>query len=380
MKRLIRRQCARRDGCDTPEINNLRKIMRTNLNIAVSAMCLLGVLHGLMLLSMPAFAQGPPGRGPTTVESFVVEPAPLRSSINAVGTILADASAELRAELPGQVLQLHFEDGQRVSKGDPLFTIEATVLEAEVNEARANVEQSEAAFKRAQELIANSLVSATEFDTARADYNVGVARLLSSEARLSKAVIRSPFDGTVGLRRINIGDYATIGQIMVDVVRLDPLRVDFSAPETLLAQFKPGLIIDVSVGAYPNETFEGVITAIAPQIEVSGRSVTIRARLPNKELKLRPGLFAQVRVTLEVKPDALMVPEQAIWPIGQDKTVFVVEDGKAKQKTVTLGQRQDGMVEIVAGLSSGDEIVTAGQMKIFDGADVKTIADSGIRN
>lgn len=354
--------------------------MRTNLNIALSARRLLGILQGLLLLSMPAFAQGPPGMGPTTVESFVVEPAPLRSSINAVGTILADASAELRAELPGQVLQLHFEDGQRVSKGDPLFTIEATVLEAEVNEARANVEQSEAAFKRAQELIANSLVSATEFDTARADYNVGVARLLSSEARLSKAVIRSPFDGTVGLRRINIGDYATIGQIMVDVVRLDPLRVDFSAPETLLAQFKPGLLIDVSVGAYPNETFEGIITAIAPQIEVSGRSVTIRARLPNKELKLRPGLFAQVRVTLEVKPDALMVPEQAIWPIGQDKTVFVVEDGKAKQKTVTLGQRQDGMVEIVAGLSSGDEIVTAGQMKIFDGADVKTIADSGIRN
>jgi len=254
------------------------------------------------------------------------------------------------------------------------------VLEAEVNEARANVEQSEAAYKRAQELIADKLVSATEFDTARADYNVGVARLLSSEARLSKAVIRSPFDGTVGLRRINIGDYATTGQIMVDVVRLDPLRVDFSAPETLLAQLQPGLKINVSVGAYPNETFEGIITAIAPQIEVTGHSVTIRARLPNQELKLRPGLFAQVSVTLEVKPDALMVPEQAIWPIGQDKTVFVVEDGKASQKTVMLGQRQDGMVEIVSGLSSGDEVVTAGQMKIFDGADVKTIADSGIRN
>lgn len=349
--------------------------------MAVSAKRLVGILQGLaMLLCTQAFAQGPPGMGPTTVESFVVEPAPLRSSISAVGTILADASAELRAELPGQVLQLHFEDGQRVSKGDPLFTIEATVLEAEVNEARANVEQREAAYKRAQELIADRLVSATEFDTARADYNVGVARLLSSEARLSKAVIRSPFDGTVGLRRINIGDYATTGQVMVDVVRLDPLRVDFSAPETLLAQLQPGLTINVSVGAYPNETFEGVITAISPQIEVTGRSVTIRARLPNKELKLRPGLFAQVSVTLEVKPDALMVPEQAIWPIGQDKTVFVVEDGKAMQKTVTLGQRQDGMVEIVAGLSSGDEVVTAGQMKIFDGADVKTIPDSGIRN
>lgn len=356
--------------------------MRIKSNVAAPSRRIVGVIQGLtLLLCSQAIAQGgPPGRGPTTVESIIVEPAPLRSSVSAVGTILADASAELRAELPGQVLQLHFEDGQRVAKGDPLFTIEATVLEAEVNEARANAEQSEAAYNRAKELIADKLISATDFDTARADYNVGIARLLSSEARLSKAVIRSPFDGTAGLRRINIGDYATIGQIMVDVVRLDPLRVDFSAPETLLAQLQPGLKIDVSVGAYRDEIFEGVITAIAPQIEVSGRSVTIRARLPNKELKLRPGLFAQVSVTLKVKPNALMVPEQAIWPIGQNKTVFVVEDGKAVQKTVTLGQRQDAMVEVVSGLAAGDEIVTAGQLKIFDGADVKTVADSSFRN
>jgi membrane fusion protein (multidrug efflux system) len=352
------------------------------LNVAAPSRCIVGVIPALMLLlCSQAIAQGgPPGRGATTVESMIVEPAPLRSSVSAVGTILADASAELRAELPGQVLQLHFEDGQRVAKRDPLFTIEATVLEAEVNEARANVEQREAAYNRAKELIADRLISATDFDTARAEYNVGVARLLSSEARLSKTVIRSPFDGTVGLRQINIGDYATTGQIMVDVVRLDPLRVDFSAPETLLAQLQPGLKIDVSVGAYPNEAFEGVITAIAPQIEVAGRSVTIRARLPNKELKLRPGMFAQVSVTLQVKPDALMVPEQAIWPIGQNKTVFVVEDGKAVQKTITLGQRQNAMVEVVSGLTAGEEVVTAGQMKIFDGADVKTIADSGFRN
>jgi membrane fusion protein (multidrug efflux system) len=126
--------------------------------------------------------------------------------------------------------------------------------------------------------------------------------------------------------------------------------------------------------------FEGVITAIAPAVDVAGHSVAIRARLPNPDLKLRPGLFAQVSVTMAVRQDALMVPEQAIWPIGQDKTIFVVVDGKAMQRTVQIGKRQDNLVEVVSGLSAGDEVVTAGQLKIFDGAPVTTIPTIGSRN
>ena len=335
----------------------------------------------LVLVTGAVQAQGGPSGGrQVTVESTVVEASMLRSTVRAIGTVLADASALLRAEVPGQILALHFEDGQQVIKGMPLFSIEATVLQAEVNEAQANAEQSEAAYNRGKELVNDKLISATEFDAARANYNVSVARLLSSQARLSKTIIRAPFDGYAGLRLINIGDFAAIGQELVSVVRLDPLRVEFSVPETLLSQLKPGQKIDVSVGAYPGETFDGVITAIAPQIDVMGHSVAIRARLPNPELKLRPGLFAQVIVTLETKPDALMVPEQAIWQIGQEKTIYLVVDGKAVQKVVTLGQRQLGQVEIISGVTAGDEIVTAGQMKIFDGAAVKTIPATGIEN
>ena len=335
----------------------------------------------LVLSTGVALAQGgPPGGRKVTVESTVIEPSRLSSTVKAVGTVLADESALLRSEVSGQVMRLHFDDGQAISKGDPLFSIEATVLEAEANEAKANAEQTEAAYVRAKELVNDKLISATEFDTARANHNVSVARDLSAQARLSKTVIRSPFDGFVGLRMINVGDYATIGQQLVDVVRLDPLRVEFSVPETLLAQMKPGQTIDVSVGAYPGETFGGVITAIAPQIDVTGHSIAIRARLPNPELKLRPGLFAQVSVTLNVKADALLVPEQAIWPIGQDKTVYIIEDGKAVQKFVKLGQREPGRVEVVSGIAAGDEVITAGQMKIFDGADVNAIPATGLDN
>ena len=343
--------------------------------------CWITVLLAGVILAQPLEAEaqgGPPGGRMTTVESIVVEGRPLRSSVNAVGSILADASALLRAEVPGQVVGLHFRDGQRVAKGERLYSIEATVLEAEVNEARANVEQREAAYNRAKELVEDSLISATDFDTARAEYNVAVARLLSSEARLSKTVVRAPFDGFAGLRRINIGDYATIGQELVDIVRLDPLRVEFTVPETQLAKLREGQEVQVTVGAFPDEVFVGTVSAVAPQIDVAGRSVTLRAELPNPGYRLRPGLFAKVSITLDTRPDALMVPEQAIWPIGNDKTVFVVEDGVARQRVVRLGERKPGQVEIIEGLSAGEELVTAGQMKIFDGAKVKTVPAIGL--
>ena len=334
------------------------------------------IVLSLLLPCMLMAQGGPPGGRETTVESIIVETSRLEATVEAIGTVLADASATLRAEVPGQILERHFDDGQQVAKGDRLFSIEATVLEAEENEARANADQAEAAYKRAQRLIDEKLISDTDFDTARANYNVSVARLLSSQARLSKTVIRAPYDGFVGLRQINVGDYATIGQELVNVVRLDPLRVEFSVPETLLAQIRPGQDIDVAVGAYAGELFKGRITAIAPQIDVAGHNVTIRASLPNRDLRLRPGLFAQVTVTLDVKPDAIMLPEQAIWPMGQEKTVYLVVDGKAVRRTVRIGQRTPGRVEVVEGLQVGDEVVTAGQMKLFDGAAVRTVRPS----
>lgn len=328
----------------------------------------------LLLLSLCAVSSIAAAQGgfPTTVETVEVHASTMQSSVRAVGTLLAEASAVLRAEVPGQVVEIHFSEGQRVRKGDALFSIEATVLEAEVNEAQANAERSTAAFERAREMYAKKLISANDYDAAQANMNVDVARLLSSRAKLHKTVIRAPFDGYVGLRQINIGDYATVGQAMVDVVQLDPLRAEFSVPETLMPKLATGQSIEVTVDAYANEIFHGTITAVAPQIDVAGHSVAVRASLPNGELKLRPGFFVRVNVTLAEKADALLVPEEAIWPLGQDKTVYVVVDGKAQQRTVIIGERLPGQVEILSGLAVGEEIVTAGQMKLYEGAAVQT--------
>jgi membrane fusion protein (multidrug efflux system) len=287
--------------------------------------------------------------------------------------LLADASAELRTEVPGQILAIHFEEGQYVEQGARLFSIEATVLEADVNEARANAQRSQAAFERAQQLYEKRLISAADYDAAKANNNVDTARLLSSEARLVKTIIRAPFAGFTGLRKTNVGDYATVGQALVDLVRLDPLRVDFSVPETELAKVKTGQPVSVSVAAYPGRTFVGKVIAIAPHADVAGHSIQVRGSLPNPELLLRPGLFAQIEIALESRTDAIVVPEQAIWPVGQDKTVFVVVDGKAVQTVVQLGERRPGLVEVIDGIEVGDEIVTAGHMKLYDGVAVESV-------
>ena len=331
----------------------------------------------LLACASAALAQGgPPGGRAIAVETSVVARSELATGVRAVGTLVAEASATLRAEVPGQILAVHFDEGQPLEKGAPLYSIEATVLEAEVNEARANTSRSEAALKRAQELFAKQLISGTDYDAARANYDVDVARLRSSQARLSKTIIRAPFDGYVGLRRINIGDYATIGQELVDVVQLNPLRVAFSVPETLLPEIRPGQPIAVTVDAYPGEAFGGRITAVAPQTDVAGHSLEVRASLPNEELKLRPGLFVRIDVSLGTKADAIVIPEQAIWPVGQDKIVYVVVDGVARQRVVEIGIRQPGTVEVVQGLEPGEVIVTAGQMKLYDGANVRPVADA----
>ncbi len=326
---------------------------------------------------LAAYAQGGFGEsGPVQVELAEVRVTRLEFSVTAVGTLLAEASATVRPELPGQIEAMHFIEGQRLEKGAKMFSLEATVLEAEVNEARANAERSEASLQRAKAMHAKNLIPASDYDSARANYDVDMARLLSARAKLSKTVIRAPFSGFAGLRRVNVGDYVTTGQELVDLVQLDPLRVGFAVPETLLDKISPGQAVEVTVDAYPDDVFSGSISAIAPQVDARGHSLEIRARLPNADYRLRPGLFARIRVSLGFKPNAIVVPEEAIWPVGRDKTVYLVIDGTARQRIVSLGDRRPGVVEVVSGLAAGDVIVTAGQMKLHDGAKVQSVAGS----
>jgi membrane fusion protein (multidrug efflux system) len=198
-----------------------------------------------------------------------------------------------------------------------------------------------------------------------------------ARVQLDKTRIVAPFSGIVGLRHVSVGEYITSGQALVNLEAIDPVKADFRVPERFLPAIRVGQTIRIKVDAYPDDTFEGKVYAIDPRLDVAGRSLLVRALVPNKDQRLRPGLFARVTVLLQLKEDALSVPEQAIVPQGDAQYVFKIVNGKATLTKVVIGTRREGRVEIVDGLSAGDEVVTAGQLKIRDGSAVSIVNGVG---
>ncbi len=202
---------------------------------------------------------------------------------------------------------------------------------------------------------------------------VDQAVLELAKARLDKSMISAPFDGVVGLRKVSVGDFVNVGDDIVNLEQIDPLKTDFRVAEVYLGAVRPGQRIELRVDAFPGETFTGEVYAIDPLIDESGRSIVLRARLPNPDNRLRPGLFVRVALVLNERNGAIQVPEQALVPQGQDQFVFRVVDGKAALTKVVPGLRRDGMVEVVEGLDPNDTVVTAGQIKLRDGAEVQPV-------
>ncbi len=189
-----------------------------------------------------------------------------------------------------------------------------------------------------------------------------------ARVQLEKMRIVAPFAGIVGLRHVSVGEYLTAGQALVNLEAIDPVKADFRVPEKFLPAIRTGQGISIRLDAFPGETFKGEVYAIDPRIDVSGRSLLVRAKVPNPDRRLRPGLFARVTVLLQLKQDALTIPEQAIVPQGDSQFVFKIVDGKVTLTKVKIGMRRSGRVEILDGLSVDDEVVTAGQLKLRDGA------------
>ncbi len=323
----------------------------------------------------PAEAGGPPGGAPPpmAVETITVQLEPLQQGLSTVGTLRADESVVMRPEINGRLVQIHFEEGQRVQRGDPLFTLDAAVARAAMSEAEANVASAQRVNERASDLGAKQLLSQSEQDAALVALSISKARLASARAQLDKTVLVAPFGGVIGLREVSVGEVVSPGQALVNLVRLDPMEVDFSLPENELSQVSVGQPVTVVVDALDGLTVKGEVSAIEPVIDINTRSAKVRASVANPDYTLRPGLFA--RVTLGVGDAgamAIIVPEQALLQQGDTRFVYLVRDGKAVRADVTTGQRLPGRVAITSGLKAGDEVITAGQAKpmMFEGAAV----------
>lgn len=307
------------------------------------------------------------------VEAARVEVGAIASEVAAVGTLRSNEAVVIRSEIAGRITAIHFSEGDLIEKGARLFALDDSIYKAELAEAQASLNLSRRNFARAEELAQKGVGTQRAHDEARAALERGEASLELAEARLEKTKIAAPFRGILGLRKVSAGDYITPGQDLVNLEDIDPIKLDARIPERYLGALQPGQRIRFEVDAFPGAEFEGAVYAIDPLIDASGRSIAIRARIPNRDRRLKPGLFARVTLVLTQRENAVLVPEQAIVPRGDRRFVFKVVDGKAVLTQVTTGQRRAGRVEIVDGLAPADVVVTAGQLKIRDGAQVTVV-------
>jgi membrane fusion protein (multidrug efflux system) len=304
--------------------------------------------------------------------------APMPQTITAVGSLRSDESVMLRPEVAGRISAIQFKEGQPVAKGVILVRLDPVVNQAEVQQARANETLAKSKFNRAVDLAKQNFISSQAKDEAENNLKVAEAALALAEAHLAKTEIRAPFSGVIGLRSVSVGDYVKEGADMVNVESIDPLKVDFRVPETYFRQVQQGQPLSIALDSFPGKLYEGHVIAVNPLIDAAGRSVVIRAQVKNNDSRLRPGMFARVRLVTKDVQDALVVPEQAIVPEGDEQYVFRVLDGKAVRTKVETGQRRDAKVEIVKGLSIDDVIVVAGQIKLRDGVPVTISGNSSL--
>ncbi len=311
---------------------------------------------------------------PVPVEARPVSIGPVANAVSAVGTLRANESVVIRPEIDGRITAIHFEEGTPVAKGAALFSFDNFVARAELAEAEASLALSIRNYSRAEGLYKKGAGTGRGVDEARASLESDRAKIDLAKARLDKTKIAAPFAEIVGLRRVSVGDYASSGDELVNLESIDPIKVDFRIPERYLAGLHPGQILDIEVDAYPGRHFRGRVFAVDPRIDPDGRSIALRAEVPNAEELLRPGLFGRVRLVLNVRDNAITIPEQAIIPLGNARFVFTVVDGKAVKTEIALGQRGPGWVEVSEGLAPDAIVVTAGQLKIRDGTPVEVVA------
>ncbi len=309
------------------------------------------------------------------VKAVTVKVGKVSDEVTAVGTLLADESVIIRSEIDGRIVGLHFEEGQAVTAGARLVTLDNSEYEAQSAAVRADLKTEEQRLARTRELHQQNFISKDALDVQLGNVDRLKARLAEADSRVAKTQIRAPFSGTVGLRMVSPGAYVKAGEDIVRLESIGSIKADFRIPELFMSKIRPGQEVVLRLDAYPGEEFGGRVYAVEPVVDDRTRTVLMRARIPNKSNKLKPGMFVRVAVTLANRPNAIIVPEQSIWPQGRDTFVFRVVEGKAALTKIEIGNRQPGQVEVTAGLAPSDVVITEGQIKLRDGAPVMVMPE-----
>lgn len=306
------------------------------------------------------------------VELATVAVGRIAEVVRAVGTLEANESVMIRPEIAGLVTRVLFTEGQAVEKGMVMIELDDSELKARLDEADAQLEIARLTYGRMKQLLEshNTFVSQQQIDQAISNLRTAEANHNLYRTRLSKTKIRAPFAGYVGIRRISPGDYVQSGQDLVNLEDIRTLKIDFKIPETFLNRLFVGQRVEVTTDAYPGHTFTGEVYALDPRVDSSSRAVRVRATIPNAGAQLRPGLFAHVKLVLQETDQALLIPEEAVVPQRDRTFVYRVQDDIARWTEVSLGIREQGLVQVLGGLEKQDRVVRVGHQKLRDGARV----------
>jgi membrane fusion protein (multidrug efflux system) len=345
------------------------------------ALLVVGAIFGSKFYKLREAAAAMAGRRPPPA-SVTTEPAVAqtwRSELSAVGTVESFQGVTLRSEIDGRIIKLGFDSGVVVKAGDLLVELEADTERAQFKSLEAGAKLAAASLERARDLRASNTNTAVELETAEATHAQALAALEALKATLAKKNIVAPFAGRLGIRQINVGQFLNKGDTIVSLEAIHPAYVDFALPQQELPHLQPGLPVRVTVDAYPDRKFEGRIEAINPRVTEATRNVRLRAIVPNPDEALRPGLFAHVTVLLPAESAVLQLPSTAIVYSPYGNSVYVVVEKAApdgtkqfvvEQRFVTTGAKRGDQIAIMKGLNAGEQVVTAGQMKLRNGVAV----------
>lgn len=352
-----------------------RRNLATPISIAVAVVCAAWALYATQ--HRPQTAGGGPaagtaggrGGGATPVTIVTVRSERLSQKLEALGNARANESVDISSKTSNVVTAVRFRDGERVRQGQVLVQLDDATARADVAAAQAALTESEAQYNRSRELLDTQALSKSQFDQLEATLKSNRAKLQSAQARLEDTVIRAPFSGRVGLRRVSVGTLISPGDVITTLDDTSIIKLDFAVPENFLATLREGLSVRATAPAFPGRTFTGQVASIDSRVDMNTRSVTVRALLSNEDGALRPGMFLSVSLAKDER-ETMVIPEEALTPEAEKQFVFVVADGKASRREVRIGGRRPGSVEVLAGLNPGERVVVEGTQKIRDGATV----------
>jgi len=343
------------------------KITSSALILAVNTAALLG--------SGPGCSRQQSGRGfsmpPMPVEVATADIQKVTDRFEAVGTIEAIEAITVVTEIDAAVVSLPFAEGGFIHRGELIAQLDDSQLAAEVERAEALHTQSHVSYERVKAVVDQKAGTPQDLDDANAALKVADANLALAKARLAKTRVVAPFDGMIGARKVSVGTFLRSGQAIAELANIDEIRVNFSAPERYLAQLTRGAEVAVSTTAFPGYEVRGRIIAIEPVLDPGTRNARVVARVPNPDRKFRPGMSANISAVLSERPNAVTIPNEAVFASGDQSFVFVVKpDSTAARVAVKLGTRLADVVEVTQGVDAGTVVVRAGHQKLFDGARV----------